>query len=158
MVIVGWLAVLTAAGFAIRPLLPAQAEPLPPALTDVVAFTLSVLPVGVYLSVTEGGARHATWGKRWTRLRVVTAAGGPPGLGRAVIRNAVKLLPWELAHLAVGRLILGVDQPMTIGITYALSVLITIVSIVMVARDPLRRALHDRAAGTRVVQAPSSGC
>ena len=60
--------------------------------------------------------------------------------------------PWELAHLAVARLILGVDQQVTIGVTYALSVLIPVVSVVMMARDPLRRALHDRVAGTRVVR------
>jgi len=49
-------------------------------------------------------------------------------------------------------LILGVDQQATIGVTYALSVLIPVVSVVMMARDPLRRALHDRVAGTRVVR------
>ncbi|MDQ3455758.1 MAG: RDD family protein [Actinomycetota bacterium] len=151
-VIVGWLAILTAAGFAIRPLLPPQSGALSPVAADAVAFLFSVLPVWVYLSVTEGGALQATWGKRWTRLRVIAADGGEPGPGRAVIRNAVKLLPWELAHLAVARLILGVDQQVTIGVTYALSVLIPVVSVVMMARDPLRRALHDRVAGTRVVR------
>ncbi len=151
-VIVGWLAILTAAGFAIRPLLPPQSGALSPVAADAVAFLFSVLPVWVYLSVTEGGALQATWGKRWTRLRVIAADGGEPGPGRAVIRNAVKLLPWELAHLAVARLILGVDQQVTIGVTYALSVLIPVVSVVMMARDPLRRALHGRVAGTRVVR------
>jgi hypothetical protein len=44
-----------------------------------------------------------------------------------------------------------VDDPVTIGTAYALSVLIPVLSIVMAWRDPLRRALHDRVAGTRVV-------
>lgn len=152
MVIVGWLAIVTAAGFAIRALLPPQSHALSPVATDAVAFLISVLPVWVYLSVTEGGAQQATWGKRRTRLRVIAADGGAPGRGRAVIRNAVKLLPWQLAHLAVARWILRVDQPATIGVSYALSVLIPVVSVVMMVRDPLRRALHDRVAGTRVVR------
>jgi len=44
-VIVAWLAILTAAGFAIRPLLPPQSGALSPKATDAVAFLFSVLPV-----------------------------------------------------------------------------------------------------------------
>jgi uncharacterized RDD family membrane protein YckC len=106
----------------------------------------------VYLTVTEGGSSQATWGKRRTRLRVVAPDGGHSPWTHVAVRNAVKLLPWQLAHVAVARLALGVDEPATIATTYVLSLLIPVVSILMVWRDPLRRALHDRVAGTLVVR------
>ena len=51
------------------------------------------------------------------------------------------------------RLILGVDEPVTIGVTYTLSLLIPVVSIAMASHDPQRRALHDRVIGARLVRA-----
>ncbi len=155
LVIAGWLAALTAVGFASRALLPPPTTATLPLLaTDAVAFGLVVLPVWAYLTVTEAGVRQSSWGKRRVGpLRVTAADGGRPGWWRVGARNAVKLLPWQLAHIAVARLILGVDDPVTIGVTYALSLLIPVASIAIACRDPQRRALHDRMAGTRVVQA-----
>lgn len=152
-VIVSWLAALTIVGFAVRAWLPPAAATPALLATDAVAFGFSVLPVWAYLTVTEAGARQASWGKRRVGLRVDASDGGRPSWGRVAGRNAVKLLPWELAHIAVARLILGVDDPVTIGATYTLSLLIPVVSITMAGRDQQRRALHDRIAGTRVVLA-----
>lgn len=152
LVIVGWLATLTAVGFVVRASLPPTTATPPLLATDAIALGFSVLPVWLYLTVTEAGARHASWGKRRVGLRVNASDGGRPAWGRVAGRNAVKLLPWQLAHIAVARLILGVDDPITIGVTYALSLLIPVVSIAMACRDQQRRALHDRVAGTRVVR------
>lgn len=153
LVIIGWLAVLTIAGFVIQPLLPPAPADLsyPPLVADVVAFTATVLPVWAYLTVTESGPTRASWGKRRAGLHVVSANGACPGWRHAAGRNAVKLVPWQLAHIAVARLILGSEQWITIGITYTLSLLIPVVSITMAWRDSAHRALHDHAAGTRVV-------
>lgn len=152
-----------------------------PLVVDVGAFAATVLPVWVYLTATEAGRRHATWGKRRAGLRVVAAGDGGPGVAPeaaplgvvwVAVRNAVKLLPWQLAHIAVARILLeaggstdagtdgGMDaglEPGTaavVGVTYTLSLVIPLVSIVMAWRDPLRRALHDGVAGTRVVRRP----
>lgn len=152
LVIVGWLAIVTVVGFAVRAWPPVAATPTL-LTTDAVAFGISVLPVWVYLTVTEAGARQASWGKRRVGLRVTASDGGRTTWTRVAVRNAVKLLPWGLAHISVARLILGVDDPITIGMTYTLSLLIPVVSVTMVWRDRQRRALHDRIAGTRVVRA-----
>ncbi len=155
LVIVGWIAVLTVAGLGVRARLPPAPEQPSLLATDAMAFGFSVLPVLVYLTVTEARPAQATWGKRRGGLLVVGPGGRRPGWGRAAARNAVKLLPWQLAHIAVARLILGVDDVVTIVVTDGLAIVIPVVSVAMVVLDPQRRALHDRVAGTRVVVNPA---
>ncbi|MDN5860366.1 MAG: RDD family protein [Pseudonocardia sp.] len=150
--IVVWLGLLTALGFVVRPLLPAAGAPPLPA-TDQIAFAATVLPTWIYLTVGEAGRHQAGPGKRAAGLRVVGAGGFRPSVGRIAVRNMVKLVPWQLSHVAVARLILGIDDPITIGTAYGLAVLIVAVTVVMAVRDPAGRALHDRLAATRVVAA-----
>ncbi|MPZ87671.1 MAG: hypothetical protein GEU81_06255 [Nitriliruptorales bacterium] len=107
--------------------------------------------------VTEAGPRQASWGKRRARLRVVSSGGGRPEAWRVALRTAVKLLPWQLAHLAVARWIVGVDLSAAGWTAYTLSLLIPVASIGMAWRDPQARSLHDRVAGTRVVVASPDG-
>lgn len=147
--IAGWFALLTVAGAAVRAVSPAG--PVPLLVTDLTVFAMTVLPVGLYLAAGEAGAHHASWGKRRAGLRVVTSDGGRPSVRRIAVRTAVKLLPWQLAHVAVTRLILGVDDPAVTWTTYALSLAIPLLSVTAAIRDPRQRAVHDRVAGTRVV-------
>lgn len=147
--IAAWFALLTAAGAVVRPVLPAGGVPLP--AVDLAVFLVTVLPVGLYLAAGEAGACGASRGKRWAGLRVVTADGGRPSARRVAVRTAVKLLPWQLAHVAVARLILDVDDPVVTWTTYGLSLTLLLLSVTAALRDPHRRALHDRWAGTRVV-------
>ncbi len=150
--IVCWLAVLTVAGLVLRTVLP-PAPSYPPVVADVVALLFTVLPVRAFLTAGEAGRHAAGWGKRRAGLRVVAADGGRPGFGRVAVRNAVKLLPWQLAHVAVARAILDPEDVGTMAVAYALSLLIPAGSILMAWRDPEHRAAHDRLAGTRVVRA-----
>jgi uncharacterized RDD family membrane protein YckC len=152
-VIAGWLGTLTAVGAVGRALTGPAAElpPVPLPALDLGAAAMTVLPVGVYLAATEAGRHRATLGKRWQGLRVVAADGAPIGWRRAVLRNAVKLLPWQLAHLAVSRWIIGVDPSPAILTAYGASMVLAVGSVAVALRDPQGRALHDFAAGTRVV-------
>jgi uncharacterized RDD family membrane protein YckC len=151
LVILGWLAALAAV---FVPLQIADLNPMPttgyPSL--LVVFAASVLPAWLYLSISELTAAHATWGKRRLGLRVVRRDGYPPEVGRVLARNAIKLLPWQLAHLGAAPLMSGaVVAPVAIwlplGGAYALATLT--VALVLIRRD--RAALHDLVAGTRVV-------
>ena len=149
-VIVAWLLVLTGVGFLIRPLLPPAGEANLP-LTDVLAFVMTVLPVWCYLTFTEASARAGTLGKQRIGLRVRSVQ-QPLPFRAAAIRNAIKLLPWQLAHMAVSRFIL--EQEFTIAVTANVASLALAVMLVMTAfGDPQRRGLHDLLAGTRVVAA-----
>jgi uncharacterized RDD family membrane protein YckC len=73
----------------------------------VVAFAASVFPVWLYLTITESRTSGATWGKRRAGLRVVGPRGRRARAARIAVRNAVKLLPRQLAHLGVVALLAG---------------------------------------------------
>lgn len=153
LLIVGWLGVLTVVGVLARLTLPPPDGAVSLLAADLLAFAATVLPVWAYLTAAEGSVAQASWGKRRAGLRVVDVGGGTLGRRRAGARNAVKLLPWQLGHLAAARLALDADAVVTTSAAYALSLVVPAVSVTMAWRDPLRRALHDRVAGTRVVSA-----
>ena len=154
-VIGGWIGVLTGVGMVVRRFLPGH----PPAVVsrrtriaaDVGIFAATVLPTGLYLGLTEAGAAQASLGKRRLGLRVVDQRGGRPGGARVALRTALKLLPWQLAHLSVARMMLAPDQRSRVTWpAYVASLALSGLTVVLALRDTAGRALHDRAAGTRV--------
>ncbi|GIH17980.1 RDD family protein [Rugosimonospora africana] len=154
-VVLGWLAVLAAV------FVPLYAADLVPwrGHVDLVSFAGSVVPVWLYLTVTEAGAAHATWGKRRLRLVVQARNGGAAGPARIAARNAVKLLPWACAHLGIAPLWAGSGAGTVVSpalawvpITAAYLIAGATVASVLVCKD--RAALHDLVAGTRVGRAP----
>ena len=102
LIIFAWIAGLTAIGMSwgIE-----FFDRLDPASTKVFghafSFTALTLPVVLYFALTEHSALRASLGKRALGLRVVDADGERIGLNRALIRNALKFLPWEIAHTAI---------------------------------------------------------
>lgn len=154
----GWLGgVASAGGLLTR----CGANPLPrlfanPATADLTNFALTVLPVGMLMSSAEAGASAASWGKRRAGLRVVGPEGEPPGLARAALRNAIKFSAWQVAHLGILRATGTVRHRHARAAGSTLlwsSYLITAVDVAPVLLRTDSRALHDLAAGTRVVSA-----
>lgn len=111
------------------------------------------IPVWLYFALADVSASGATLGKRALGLRT---DGASPG--RALVRTAIKLAPWETVHLAAfGLPALGAPvwtQGVGFGLAYAgLAVLVGVAW-----RTGGERSLHDLAAGTRVVRtAPALG-
>lgn len=109
------------------------------------------LPAWAYFAAADASATGATWGKRRLRLRVARADGGRPRAGRALLRTAVKLLPWELAHLAAFGLA-PADGSFS-GLQGAGLVLANVLALTWLASCTAsggRRAVHDVLAGTVV--------
>jgi uncharacterized RDD family membrane protein YckC len=155
-----WLGVLTAVGAVVRRFVPDRPPAVPSGrarlAADVGIFAATVLPTGLYLGLTEAGPAQASLGKRWLGLRVVDRRGGRPGRAQIARRTAVKLLPWQLAHLSVARMMWRDQRSRLTWPAYVASLVVPLVSVVLALRDPAGRALHDRAAGTRVVSSMSS--
>ena len=150
-VISGYLLVLVALGGVLRgsltPLFGVSA-----ARAEAVGFLFLTLPVGCYFLISEV-RRAATWGKKKMGIAVVTdvthARVTPL---RALIRNAVKFLPWELAHFVIWRFYFPTDRlapylNWLLGLVYVLILLYAIVPFM----NRRRKSVYDWAAGTAVV-------
>ena len=117
---------------------------------DVAITILTVIPLWWYLVVTEAGASHASWGKRRAGLTVRGLAQEAPSRGQVVIRNLIKVLPWQFGHLAASRFAHAETSPFAIA-----SYVISMVLLAAVALPPLfrRRGIHDVVGRTTVMPA-----
>lgn len=89
-------------------------------------------------------------------LVVVGVGGGPPAPSRIAVRTAVKLLPWQIAHLSVTRaagIVPGRRMAAWSGAGLVSALGLAAVSSVLAVLRPDGRALHDLVAGTRVAVA-----
>ncbi|MEX0762017.1 MAG: RDD family protein [Dehalococcoidia bacterium] len=122
-------------------------------LAQVIGFSLVTLPVSLYFVLQESSQWQATWGKRKTSLKVVTASSGLSiTLRRAAVRTLVKFIPWELAHTFVWQTYFSPDGPPGLAMAGFMAVWVLVggnVASIVAARD--RRAIYDRLAGTQVI-------
>jgi hypothetical protein len=118
-----------------------------PLAAGVAVTLLTVVPYLAYLTMTEAGPARATWGKRRTGLTLHDPEGSIT-FRQVLVRNAVKVLPWQFGHLSAMRFAVG-DAPM------GPAVLLFVASLVLLAAVVLpvlvgRIGLHDRLARTSV--------
>ena len=160
-VILAWMAVLFLIWLLLFLLLGSHPDYLGifgPVGTQIIFFFVLTLPVGLYLYVSESGARHATVGKRKVGLRVVGTDKQVPSKKSILLRTIIKLLPWEIAHTFIWQMQYvfyqfgyEADVPMWIFAGLSLSMLLVIFYVAMAVFSKDGRAPHDFVAGTRVV-------
>ena len=158
--ILGWMALLAAATFALYAITGEFFNwlALGTAGAQVLGFVLLVLPIGIYLFASEASSHQATVGKRVLHLQVVVASTGyRPSRSRILVRTIVKLLPWEIAHFAVWNIVGLVavedfDFPVWLLVIVVIADVLPIVYIATVAAQKERRGPHDLVAGTRVIR------
>ncbi|MCH9685176.1 MAG: RDD family protein [Deltaproteobacteria bacterium] len=124
--------------------------PQSPLQAQLLGFTTMTLPVVVTMSVLESSKMQATPGKRLLRLRVCRTDGERVSLLRAIGRNALKFLPWELGHGLAWTLAMGgdADPPMwllALGILATLGPAWWVIALWRRGHTP-----YDRASGTVV--------
>lgn len=126
-----------------------------PASRDAVAFVTMVLPVSLYFALQEGSARQGTWGKRRLGLRVTGVDGGPLPMGRALVRAAVKFLPWQIAHTCLfhipGWPLAPAAPPAWVIAGFGLVWLLVLGYLAMLAFSKSHRTPYDRLAGSEVL-------
>jgi uncharacterized RDD family membrane protein YckC len=117
---------------------------------DLLAFVVLVLPVILYFALQEGSQRQATWGKRRVGIKVVNARGQKLSWLQALIRSAIKFLPWQLAHTCVIQIWSGQTSSwLIIGAVLAQGLVVINVLSILVTRD--HRALYDWLSGAYVI-------
>ena len=158
LVISAYLALLTALSFAFRSAL--HLNPAPPSTrrqkltAQVLVFATLTAPVALYFALSEASSHQATLGKRTLGLRVTAQTGQPASLRQTLLRAAIKLAPWEIAHTALWQ-----TQDWSTGFRltpaylagFLLSTL-TAASYVLALFTSDRRTPYDRIADTRVVR------
>ena len=116
------------------------------------------LPCGLYYLLGDASAGGATPGKRWLGVRVLHVYGSRVSLPRALVRTLFKLLPWELAHVALcfpepvfvtGEL----PMPRLLMAVYGLVALYLAAALMTLKKQ----SVHDLAVGTWVVRAGARG-
>ena len=111
------------------------------------------LPTWLYFALSEISPWGATLGKRLLKLRTVTkAAQGKISLLQSLARAMVKLLPWEVAHLANNLPVpMWYDPDPGFRLAFLLSPLLVSVYIALAFLTKERQSLHDLAAKTVVI-------
>ncbi len=125
-----------------------------PLARDLLAFVTLIVPVILYFALQESSARQATIGKRRAGLQVVSAAGGGRlSLPRALLRSALKFLPWQMAHTAVFQISAGNESAAIWALSIVAQLLVVVYALALWL-DRRRRTPYDRLAGTAVIHAP----
>jgi hypothetical protein len=112
---------------------------------------VTVLPAVVLGTLDDLALVGALGGKGRTGLAVRRSTGAGPSVGRAVLRNLLKLFPWQLAHLGVRQQVsrLG-GRPGDVAGRVALVAALAFGTADVLALLRTGDALHDRLSGTRV--------
>jgi uncharacterized RDD family membrane protein YckC len=111
------------------------------------------LPIWLYFTLTEVSRWQATLGKMWLGLQTVDAATrGQIGFWQSFLRTVIKMLPWEVAHVANNLPVpMWYDPEPGFRWGFLLSPLLLTLYIVVVVLTPQHQSVHDVLARTRVV-------
>jgi len=112
------------------------------------------LPIWLYFILTERSAWQATLGKRIVKLKVVKGLSGERiGIVQSLIRTAIKLLPWEIAHLTNNfpEPLMYASEP-TFRIGFAFVGLLMGAYMALVLFTKRKQGLHDLIAKTVVLR------
>jgi uncharacterized RDD family membrane protein YckC len=157
LVIAAYLIVLTAVSLGIL------ASPLRGAFTaamsasldaELFGFVLLTAPVVLYFALLEASSWQATIGKRALGLKVTTLDGGRLPVGRALVREAVRFLPWEMSHALVWQVALSPGArtfPPWMAAAFGLVYLLVFSYLVTLFVGSTHRTLYDRIAGSVVI-------
>ena len=139
--------------FLINGSLPTQEIPYNTGKQQIIGFVSLVLPVLIYFALCEWRFGQ-TLGKKIVRIRVVSLNGKNVHFGQAMVRNILKLLPWEIAHFGVHQFIAAtISQTEIPTIAFVSSVFAQILVFIyagFILWQKQRRTPYDLFAGTCV--------
>lgn len=129
----------------------AMRNPQQTAFAELTSPVISVYIVAwLYFVLSDHSATGATLGKRLLRLRVIAENHSKVSLPRALARTAIKLLPWELAHIFWLALAELVRRDVRNAGLIAANVLVVAYLLVLLSTGG-RRSVHDLVVKTEVI-------
>ena len=110
------------------------------------------IPAWSYFIISDLSRRGMTAGKRILKVKVTSTNSNKITFARALIRTAIKLSPWELAHFFGFALADSISQTVLSAGLAAANILILIYLVILVFKDG-KMSLHDLVAKTEVILA-----
>lgn len=109
------------------------------------------LPTWMYFAASDGSSGGATLGKRCFKIYVSRKDGARLGWLHALFRTAVKLLPWELAHVSAFGLAEDLGNfSLTQNFGIAMSVVLSTAYLGFAILAPDHQGVHDLVVTTLV--------
>lgn len=123
-----------------------------PTVAETAGFLLLTMPVCLYFIFSETSRRQGTWGKVKAGIRVSTDDGkGPVPIWRALVRNMIKFLPWEIAHYAIWRFQFPAEYSETyLSIVLAGVYFLVLLYLLCPLTNKKNKTVYDWIAGTSV--------
>ena len=115
----------------------------------------TTVPFVLYFAATIASRQQATVAMRLFRLRVTDLDGRRIAFGRAVLRAAILLVPFELNHTVMFELSAGPGKDAGPIVLVGIAVVWIVIALYLAtaAAPPRGQSIHDRIAGTVVVSA-----
>ncbi len=108
------------------------------------------IPAWSYFLLSDLSRNGMTVGKKLLKIKVTLVTLNSLSFSRALLRTAIKLLPWELAHIFGFALADSISQPAQSAGLVAANFLIFIYLIILVFTAG-KKSLHDVIAKTNVI-------
>lgn len=115
------------------------------------------LPIWLYFVLLERSAWRATLGKRLLGLEVAATTGESVSWRQAFGRTVLKLLPWEIFHLAFMLPTPLLSDPAP-GFRpgFVVGAVVLLLYLLVLIQPPSRQSIHDLIVGTLVAERPKS--
>jgi uncharacterized RDD family membrane protein YckC len=120
--------------------------------SNLVSFFALLFPILLYFVIYEYKNSHATIGKKKVGIHV-SSTSGSLYLWQIIVRNILKLAPWQMAHMAMFNVLANNSQPTLFFyfcITFVYVFPIVNIGFMIIRKD--RRSLHDIIAKTIVLK------
>ena len=129
-------------------------QPGSPWAGQAVSFLTMTVPFTLYFALCESSPMQASLGKRVLGLVVCRETGGRLSFGTALLRNAVKITPWEFGHMVAWQAVFSGEGGFPAWIWGSATIAFVVPVWWLVAIIAAGRTPYDRWALARVGLAP----
>ena len=129
---------------------------LSPIKGQLVGFLTLTLPAFLYFVLSENSDLFATTGKRIVGLKVVNVKDEKASVKQLLIRNILKLGPWEIAHFGVHWIIYysnqNIEPPFWVMMALVIPQIIVVIYFISTFYNKDSRTWYEIASGTKVIR------
>ncbi len=120
---------------------------------QLIGFVLVTLPVTLYYAFSESSPKQGTFGKQKQTIKVADANGSQISFFRALMRNLLKFLPWEISHTAIWQINFYPDtNPIIINLGFGLVYLLIGLNIASMLTTKTHQTIYDLITKTFVIR------